>query len=40
VHVLRNMAGHGSLTTTRRYLYPDERFTGFRLEILSGNGRD
>ena len=25
VDVLRKIAGHGSLTTTRRYLHPDHR---------------
>jgi hypothetical protein len=25
VHVLRKIAGHGSLTTTQRYLQPDRR---------------
>lgn len=35
VHVLRKIAGHGSLTTTQRYLHPDRRSVAAAGESLS-----
>ena len=35
VHVLRKIAGHGSLTTTQQYLHPDHRAITDAGEALS-----
>ncbi|GAA0902350.1 hypothetical protein GCM10009557_78350 [Virgisporangium ochraceum] len=35
VHVLRKIAGHGSLSTTQRYLHPDRRSIEAAGEALS-----
>ncbi|MFG2824913.1 tyrosine-type recombinase/integrase [Kitasatospora sp. NPDC048365] len=43
LHVLRMIAGHGSLTTTQRYLHPDRRSIELAGEALSAHlaaGRD
>ncbi|WP_433256059.1 tyrosine-type recombinase/integrase [Streptosporangium sp. CA-135522] len=37
VHVLRKIAGHGSLTTTQRYLHPDARSIADAGESLSAH---
>lgn len=37
VHVLRKIAGHGSLTTTQRYLHPDEQSITDAGEALSAH---
>ncbi len=37
VHVLRKIAGHGSLTTTQRYLHPDARSIADAGEALSAH---
>jgi integrase len=37
VHVLRRIAGHGSLTTTQRYLHPDRRAVEEAGEALSAH---
>ncbi|GGP01330.1 tyrosine-type recombinase/integrase [Wenjunlia tyrosinilytica] len=43
LHVLRKIAGHGSLTTTQRYLHPDKRsieLAGAALSAHLAVGRD
>jgi integrase len=35
IHVLRRIAGHGSITTTQRYLHPDDRALGAASDALS-----
>jgi integrase len=37
VHVLRKIAGHGSLTTTQRYLHPDRRHIDDAGQALSAH---
>ena len=37
VHVLRKIAGHGSLTTTQRYLHPDQQSVTDAGEALSAH---
>jgi integrase len=37
LHVLRKIAGHGSLSTTQRYLHPDLRSIGAAGELLSAH---
>ncbi|WP_344440620.1 hypothetical protein [Kitasatospora nipponensis] len=37
LHVLRKIAGHGSLTTTQRYLHPDRRSIEQAGEALSAH---
>lgn len=37
VHVLRKIAGHGSLTTTQRYLHPDKRAIEAASQALSSH---
>jgi hypothetical protein len=37
VHVLRKIAGHGSLLTTQRYLYPDPQSIRDAGEALSAH---
>lgn len=39
VHVLRKIAGHGSLTTTQRYLHPDQRSISEAGDALSAHLR-
>ncbi|WP_239118245.1 tyrosine-type recombinase/integrase [Paractinoplanes ferrugineus] len=39
VHVLRKIAGHGSLTTTQRYLHPDQRSINEAGDALSAHLR-
>jgi integrase len=35
IHVLRRIAGHGSITTTQRYLHPDDRALNAAGDALS-----
>ena len=37
VHVLRNLAGHGSLVTTQRYLHPDAQSIAVATTALSAH---
>ncbi|WP_425566891.1 tyrosine-type recombinase/integrase [Sphaerisporangium flaviroseum] len=37
MHVLRKIAGHGSLTTTQRYLHPDSRSIADASEALGAH---
>jgi integrase len=40
IHVLRRIAGHGSITTTQRYLHPDDRALGAASDALSRHLRE
>ena len=37
MHVLRKIAGHGSLATTQRYLHPDERSITEEGDVLTAH---
>jgi integrase len=37
IHVLRKIAGHGSLTTTQRYLHPEARSIAAAGDALSAD---
>ncbi|WP_407921564.1 hypothetical protein [Actinomadura soli] len=40
VHVLRKIAGHGSLSTTQRYLHPDAQSINAAGDALSTHLKD